>query len=319
MNDAELSLGISGMAPRTLIMGIERDRREEQRTAIFKKMTFKYKEYRTEHRTLADFLNQDGEFQSLRDGLKQKDDELTKKDEELRERDDELMRAIGRCSELEAALKSKEDELEVSKGVMAENADLQMQVASLTAELEQKEAKAVDLRGELSAKVEELSRVEKGRMAAMAEAAALEDALCVCRSERANEVETSELNVVRLEENIHGLEAELYGLEEQVVVLRAEEARRQSQPSTSHTSADIGVSWELYEIWVHAEAQLDVYKSLKAVGKFSEAELKSSVSRHVQLVKLVVTTLVRLMGMRMTTPRIGLPLILGMMMSTPMG
>ncbi|XP_075097235.1 uncharacterized protein LOC142174823 [Nicotiana tabacum] len=163
MSDAELSLSISGMDLRTLIMEIERDRQKEQRTTVFKKVASKYKEYRTKHRTLADVFTQDGEFQLLRDELKQKDDELTKKDEELREREDELMRAIARCSELEAALKAKEEELEVSKGVMAENADLQMQVASLTIELEQKEVRAVDLRGELSAKVDELSHAEKGR------------------------------------------------------------------------------------------------------------------------------------------------------------
>ncbi|XP_019232313.1 PREDICTED: myosin heavy chain, clone 203-like [Nicotiana attenuata] len=237
-------------------------------------MTSKYAEYRTKHQTLADFLNQDGEFQSLRDGLKQKDDELMKKDEELRERGDELMRAIGRCNELEATLKAKEDELEVSKGVMAENTDLQMQVASLTAKLGQREEKAVDLRGELSAKVEELNRAEKGRMAAMAEVAALEDALRVCRSERDNEVETSALKVARLEERMQGLEAELSGLNEQAVVLKDEEVRRQSQSSKSHTSANPGVPRELYEMWVHAEAQLDVYKSLKAIGKISEKELE---------------------------------------------
>ncbi|XP_070013422.1 uncharacterized protein [Nicotiana sylvestris] len=197
MNNTDLSLGISGMALRTLIMEIERGRRDERRTTIFKKMT----------------SNQDSEFNALRGGLKQKDDELMKKDEELRERDNELMRAIGRCSELEAALKAREDELEL---------------ASLRAELGQREESVVDLRGELSAKAEELSHAEKGRMAAMAEAVALEDSLRVCRSEQANEVETSALKVARLEERIQGLEVELSRLNEQVVVLRAEEAQLQS-------------------------------------------------------------------------------------------
>ncbi|XP_016489242.1 uncharacterized protein LOC107809162 [Nicotiana tabacum] len=109
MSDAELALSISGMALRTLIMEIERDRREERRTDSFKKVTSKYKEYRTKHQTLAKVFNQDSEFQLFRDGLKKKDEQLAKKDEELKERDDELMRAIGRCSELEAALKAKDD------------------------------------------------------------------------------------------------------------------------------------------------------------------------------------------------------------------
>ncbi|XP_070025631.1 uncharacterized protein [Nicotiana sylvestris] len=248
MSDVELSQSISGMALRTLIMGIDRDRREERRTAIFKKVTSKYREYRTKHRTLADVFNQDSEFQLFRDGLKQKDEELAKKDEELKERDDELMRAIGRCNKLEVALKAKEDELEVSKRVMAENADLQARVASLTAKLGQREAKVVDLRGELSFKIKELTRAEKGRVAAMAETTALEEALRVCRFERENELGTLALMVARLKKRIQDLEAELSGLNEQVITLKAEEARRQLQPSTSHTSTDHGVPRELYEI-----------------------------------------------------------------------
>ncbi|XP_070015661.1 uncharacterized protein [Nicotiana sylvestris] len=202
MKDANSSLGISSMALRTLFMRIEHDRQKERRMTIFKKMTSKYKEYHTKHRTLADFFSQDGEFQSLRDELKQKDDKLTKKDEELRERDNELMRSISRCSELEAALKAKEDEL---KG----------------------EARAIDLRDELSAKIEELGQAEKGRMADMAEAVALDNALRVCRSEWTNEAELSTLKLARLEERIMGLKKDLSELNEQVVALRAERIQQQ--------------------------------------------------------------------------------------------
>lgn len=187
------------------VLGVTRNWREERRTTIFKKMTSLYKEYRTKHRMLADFLSQDDKFQSLRDRLKQKYDELTKKDEEIRERDDELMRAINWCNELKAALKDKEDALEVSKGVVAESTDLQMQVASLMAKLRQREARTTDLRGELSARVEELGRAKKDRMV---EVATLDNA---CRSERANEMETSTLKVAILEEKIQGLEADLSG------------------------------------------------------------------------------------------------------------
>lgn len=158
------------------------------------------------------------------------------------------MRAISRCNELETALKAKEDELEVSKGLMAENADLQGCVASLTAKLGQREAKVVDLRGELSVKIKELTRAEKGRVAAMAETTALEEALRVCRFERENELGTLALMVARLKKRIQDLEAELSGLNEQVITLKAEEARRQLQPSTSHTSTDHGVPRELYEM-----------------------------------------------------------------------
>lgn len=64
-------------------------------------------------------VGEDGQFQALRDEIKQKD-------KELKEKDEEIMRAIGQCSVLEGMLRSKEDELEVSKGMMAENADLQV-------------------------------------------------------------------------------------------------------------------------------------------------------------------------------------------------
>lgn len=136
------------------------------------------------------------------------------------------------------------------------------------------EARVVDLRAELSTRVAELNLAERTRMAAMAEAATLEGTLSVCRSERANEVDTSTLKVARLEERVESLEVELYGLNEQVVTLKVKKEQQQAQPSTFHTSADPSISRELYEMWVHAEAQLDVYKSLKAVGKVFEVELE---------------------------------------------
>ncbi|XP_070025859.1 nuclear matrix constituent protein 1-like [Nicotiana sylvestris] len=208
------------------------------------------------------------------DGLKQKEKLLAQKVEVLKERDEELMKAIARCSELEAALKAKEDEYEVSKGVMAENVDLQARMATLTAELDRRAAEAIDLRGELSVKTNRLARAERDRATAISKVAALEDALRVCRSERENEIETSTLKVVRFEERIQDLEAELSVLNEQVNALKAEDVRRQLQPSTTHASADPVVSRELYEMWVHVEARLDVYKSLQANGKVFEVELR---------------------------------------------
>ncbi|XP_070029751.1 uncharacterized protein [Nicotiana sylvestris] len=242
LKDADLSLDISGMALRTLIMEIERDRREEHKMALFKKM--------------------------------QKDEEIKEKDEEMKEKDEELMRSIGWCSVLEEEPRAKEVEHEVSKGVMAKNADLQTHVASLRVEIKQSKARAVNLRGELSTRVEELGRAEKTRMTAVIEEATLGGALRVCRSERAIEAETLELNEASFEERIRDLEAELSKLNEQVIALRVEKAQVQAQPSTSHTFAAPGVSRELYEMWVHVEAQLEIYKSLKIAGKIFEAEFE---------------------------------------------
>lgn len=94
-------------------------------------------------------------------------------DEEMKERDYELIKAIVIATK--ATLKAKEDEIEMSKWVMAENVNLQVRVDSLTAELGWIKMEAVDLRGELCVKVEELAHAEKDRMAAMSEVAALGD------------------------------------------------------------------------------------------------------------------------------------------------
>lgn len=51
--------------------------------------------------------------------------------DEPRQKDDEFMKVIGKCNKLDGAFRDKDEELEVSKGVEAECADLQTQVASL--------------------------------------------------------------------------------------------------------------------------------------------------------------------------------------------
>ncbi|XP_070007637.1 uncharacterized protein [Nicotiana sylvestris] len=188
------------------------------------------------------------------------EDQLALKVEELRERDEDLMKAIARNSELEASLKVKEDELELSRGVMAENADLQAKVATLTAELGTKAAEIDGLKGELSVSTGKLATV-------VSETAALENTLCVCRSELTKEKKASELKVAGLEGCFKELEAELSALNGQVALLRTEDASRRSQPSTSRASADPVVPRRLYELWVHAEARLDVYKALHAEAR----------------------------------------------------
>lgn len=57
-------------------------------------MESRYKEYRAKHHELCRRFGTEGNFQSLRD--------------ELKEKDDELMRVIGRCSDLEGALRAKD-------------------------------------------------------------------------------------------------------------------------------------------------------------------------------------------------------------------
>ncbi|XP_070026718.1 uncharacterized protein [Nicotiana sylvestris] len=148
------------------------------------------------------------------------------------------MKAIARCSELEAALKAKEDELEMSKGVMDESVDIQVRMTALAAELDRRAAEAVDLRGELSAKANGLAHAKRDRVSTISQVASLEDALRVCRSEQDKEAETSALKAARFEGRIRDLEAELSVLNEQVTTLKDEDVRLWLQPSTSHASAD---------------------------------------------------------------------------------
>ncbi|XP_070013448.1 filament-like plant protein [Nicotiana sylvestris] len=213
-------------------------------------------------------------FQLLCEGLKQRADELARKVEELKEQEEDLMRVVACSSELEATLRAKEDELELSRGVVSENADLQAKVASLAAELDMKTIEVDELKGELSANTDKLAYAERGRAAAISEVAVSEDALCVCKLERTKEMEASVLRTKELEGRIQGLEAELSVLNKQVDSLKAKDVRRQLQPSTSYSPADPVVPRHLYELWVHVEAQLDVYKALYVDGRASEAELR---------------------------------------------
>lgn len=64
----------------------------------------------------------------------------------------------------------------------------------------------------------------------------------------------------------------------------------------------------LYELWVHAEAQLDVYKALHVDGRASEAELRMYMPRLVQLVRhagmilLCLTEMISILMMQTNSP-----------------
>lgn len=66
-------------------------------------MVLKYRKYHDKYRGMHARFSVDGNFQSLRDELGQKDDEL--------------LRVTGRCNELEGALRAKEHELDVRRGL----------------------------------------------------------------------------------------------------------------------------------------------------------------------------------------------------------
>lgn len=72
-------------------------------------------------------------------------------------------------------------------------------------------------------------------------------------------------------------------------------------------------------MWVHAEAQLDVYKSLKANGRFLRQNSRVFMLKHVQPVKPVVMIPVRLAGMMSMMMQTHSPPILGIMRSMSRG
>ncbi|XP_070047153.1 spindle pole body component 110-like [Nicotiana tomentosiformis] len=220
LNDVALSTGIAGLALRTIILEIESARQEKRRKTIFKKMERKYHEYRNKHCEICRQFGESGNFQAIRDELKQKDDEL--------------VRVISKCNILEGALRDKEEELEVSMGVEAQCTDLQAQVISLQAELEQCLVRDDDLNGEVSEKTTDLEKAELARLAASTK---IEAVIRVLRSERANDLETAKLSEERLDKRIGELEREVSRLGDQVVVLEARKEQLSAQPSSSHASA----------------------------------------------------------------------------------
>ncbi|XP_070003216.1 uncharacterized protein [Nicotiana sylvestris] len=166
------------------------------------------------------------------------------------------MKTVARSSELEASLKAR--------------------VAGLTAELNAKAAEVERLKGELSVDTDKLA-------AAISGTASLESVLCVCRSELAEEKKASGRKVAGLEGRVKELEAELAALNGRMASLRAEDANHRSQPSTFCALTDLVVRRRLYELWVHAEARLDVYKAFHAEGRATEAELQDVTPKLVQL------------------------------------
>nr|XP_009628268.1 uncharacterized protein LOC104118675 [Nicotiana tomentosiformis] len=196
--------------------------------------------------------------------------------DELKEKDDELVKVIEKCSELEGALKDKEGELEVSRGVEAQCADLQAQVISLWAELEESLIRADALGGELAERISDLEKSKSDRLAALRQVEASEVVISVLRSERASDLETVRLREERLDERIGELEKEASGLNERVVALEVEKSQLLAQPSSSRSSAFPDIPRDLYEIWIYAEAQRDIFRDLIAVGKVSEADFKDA-------------------------------------------
>ncbi|XP_070025667.1 uncharacterized protein [Nicotiana sylvestris] len=183
--------------------------------------------------------------------------------EELEKRDEDLMWSIHRCSELEELLHAKSEELEGGKRVAVECEDLQANVLSLRAELEQNDARVNALNVKWAEKVAELEKAEDARVSVLARAAALEDTIRVLRSEKESERATTTMREARLEEHIGEIDREASNLGDRVTTLEAEKAQLLAQAESVSTS----VPRRLYELWVHAEAQRDIYKDARAKAR----------------------------------------------------
>ncbi|XP_070029779.1 uncharacterized protein [Nicotiana sylvestris] len=251
VSDSELSRGLAAMGLRTYMLEIESACRAEIRAEIFLKMAEKYRWYHNRCREMREQLRAGDGIQSVR--------------EELEKRDEELMRSIRRCSELEELLHAKDKELEVGKGISAECEDLQAKVLSLRAELEQNASRVDRLSAEwaekvveLEKKVAELERADGARVSALARVATLEDTIRVLKFEQESERETATLS-----------------LGDRFAALEAKKAQLLAQ-APSQEFASSTVPCRLYELWVHAEAQRDIYKGLWEAGSVPEAAFEDA-------------------------------------------
>ncbi|XP_019254221.1 PREDICTED: ribosome-binding protein 1-like [Nicotiana attenuata] len=248
------------MGLRSYMLEIESDRRVETRAKIFLTMLENYRRHRNRCREMHEWLRAGADTRSL--------------GEELEKRDQELMQSIRRCSELEKLLRTKDEELKLGKGVAAECKHLQAKVSSLQDELDQSAARVEILSAEwmgklseLERKVAELENVENARASALARVAALEDTIRVLEFEQEFERATATQREARLEERIGEIDREASSLGDRIVVLEAEREQFLAQVE----SASATVPRHLHELWVHAEAQRDIYKGLWEAGNVSEA------------------------------------------------
>ncbi|XP_019252733.1 PREDICTED: uncharacterized protein LOC109231528 [Nicotiana attenuata] len=241
-------------------MEIESARRADTRAKIFLTMPAKYQRYRDKCREMHERLRANPNARSL--------------GEELEKRDQQLMEAIRRSSVLEEKLRAKDEELELGKGVAAECEHLQVKLRSMQSEMDQNlirvEAMSAEWMGkltELERKVACLENIESAWSSALARTAALENTIRVLQSEQESERATTTLREARLEESIGEIDRDSSTLVDRVAALEAEKEQLLAQAEYSSAAAPR----HLHELWVHAEAQRDIYKSLWEAGKVTEA------------------------------------------------
>ncbi|XP_019248404.1 PREDICTED: tropomyosin-2-like [Nicotiana attenuata] len=184
------------------------------------------------------------------------------------------MEAIHRNSVLEEQLRAKDEELELGKGVAAECEHLQEKLRSMQSEMDQNlirvEAMSAEWMGkltELERKVACLENIERAWSSALARAAPLENTIRVLQSEQESERATTTLREARLEEHIGEIDRNASTLADRVAALEAEKEQLLVQVESSSAAAPP----HLHELWVHAESQRDIYKSLWEAGKVTEA------------------------------------------------
>nr|XP_033511874.1 uncharacterized protein LOC117276658 [Nicotiana tomentosiformis]XP_033511876.1 uncharacterized protein LOC117276658 [Nicotiana tomentosiformis] len=154
--------------------------------------------------------------------------------------------------------------------------DLQTQVIELCRQLEECRLQMEVLHGEITEKQNELDRAELARSEALRKMEALEVVIRTLRYERKNDLETARLKEQRLDERIRELEKENCDLYDRVTAIEVEKAQLLARSSFSHTSDSPNVPRELYEEWIHAKAQIDVFRDLHVARSVSGAALEGA-------------------------------------------
>ncbi|XP_019241808.1 PREDICTED: uncharacterized protein LOC109221823 [Nicotiana attenuata] len=199
--------------------------------------------------------------------------------EELEKKDQELMQALCSNSELEEQIRLKDEELEIGKGIAVECEHLQGKLRAMQLEMEQSQARTVEMNAEwsgklavLESKVADLKRMEEAALDASARAAALEAAIRVHESERESERATAALKEARLEERIGVADMEALALSDQIAALEEENQRLRAQAGSSRDAAPR----QAHELQVYAEAQRDIFKNLSEVDTVPEAAFEEA-------------------------------------------
>lgn len=65
-------------------------------------------------------------------------------------------------------------------------------------------------------------------------------------------------------------------MNDKVAALEAEKVQLLARPSSSHASSFLDMLRDLYEKWIHDEAQLDIFRDLMAANRVTEVNFEGA-------------------------------------------